>query len=66
MAHQLAARWAAVNLPHLPNVPSVAELRRRAEELYAASPSMDEIAARARELIAQRVAALRGPEGAPA
>jgi hypothetical protein len=63
VAQQLAARFAHVHLPH---VPTVAELRRQAEEMYAASPSMDEIAGRARELIAERMAALRGPEQSPA
>jgi len=69
VAHQLAAKYAEMHLPqlpHLPELPSVAELRRRAEEMYAASPSMDDIAARARELIAQRMATLRAPEQAPA
>jgi len=45
-------------------VPSVSDIRRRAEEMYAASPSMDEITARARELIAQQMQSLRGPEQA--
>ena len=61
VAYQLAASFASV---HLPQVPSVADIRRRAEEMYAASPSMDEITVRARELIAQQVQSLRGPEQA--
>jgi len=61
VAHQLAASFASV---HLPQVPSVSDIRRRAEEMYAASPSMDEITARARELIAQQMQSLRGPEQA--
>ena len=36
---------------HLPQIPSVAEIRTRAEAMYAASPSMDEIVERARELL---------------
>ena len=46
---------AGLHLPHLPHVPSVEEIRARAEAMYADTPSMDEIVARARELIAVRV-----------
>lgn len=49
---KVAKQLAASHL-HLPHVPSVAELRQRAEQMYAATPSMDEIVSRARELIAQ-------------
>jgi stearoyl-CoA desaturase (delta-9 desaturase) len=45
------ALLAEAQLPHLP---TLAELRARAEETYAATPSMDEIVARARVLLAQR------------
>jgi stearoyl-CoA desaturase (delta-9 desaturase) len=38
---------------HLPELPTVAEVRAHAERTLAATPSMDDIAARARELIAQ-------------
>lgn len=41
---------------HLPHLPSAAQLRQRAEEMFAATPSMDDIVARARELIAAAVA----------
>jgi stearoyl-CoA desaturase (delta-9 desaturase) len=37
----------------LPEIPTLAELRARAEAMYARSPSMDEIVARARELLVQ-------------
>jgi stearoyl-CoA desaturase (delta-9 desaturase) len=40
---------------HLPHLPTSAEIRARAEEMFASTPSMDEIVARTRELIAQRV-----------
>jgi stearoyl-CoA desaturase (Delta-9 desaturase) len=42
----------------LPTLPSVDELRARAEALGAHTPSMDEIVQRARELLAERVSAL--------
>jgi stearoyl-CoA desaturase (delta-9 desaturase) len=45
------ALLAEAQLPHLP---TLAEMRARAEEMYAATPSMDEIVARARVLLAQR------------
>jgi stearoyl-CoA desaturase (delta-9 desaturase) len=41
---------------HLPHLPTTAELRQRAEEMFASTPSMDEIVARARELIAYALA----------
>jgi stearoyl-CoA desaturase (delta-9 desaturase) len=41
---------------HLPNVPSVDELKQRARVMYANSPSLDEIAERARHLILDSVA----------
>ena len=44
------------HVPHLPNVPTVAEVRARAESMFAASPSTAEIVARAREIIAHSVA----------
>jgi stearoyl-CoA desaturase (delta-9 desaturase) len=46
---------ANVHLPQLPHVPSLAEIRARAEQMYARSPSTDEIVARARELIVSAV-----------
>jgi stearoyl-CoA desaturase (delta-9 desaturase) len=48
--------WAAG--VHLPNLPTLEELRARAEEMYAQSPSMDEIVARAREVLTERVSVL--------
>ena len=44
-------------LPHRPDLPTVAEVRARAEEMFAASPSTTEIVARARDIIANAVAA---------
>jgi stearoyl-CoA desaturase (Delta-9 desaturase) len=42
---------------HLPVLPTTAEIRAHAERMLASTPSMDDIVARARELIAQAVAA---------
>jgi stearoyl-CoA desaturase (delta-9 desaturase) len=42
---------------HLPQVPTVDELRQRAEQMYASTPSLDDIVARAREIILQGIAA---------
>ena len=50
---------------HLPELPSVEELRARIAEQYADSPSLDEIAERARELILDRVFLQLGPESLP-
>ena len=51
---------------HLPHVPNAADIRRRAEAMFAATPSMDAIVLRAREIIVQSVSAqlLRGAEPA--
>ncbi len=47
---------------HLPELPSVDELRTRIAERYEDTPSMDEIAERARVLILDRVFSHMGPE----
>lgn len=64
--HEAGARLAAIHLPQLPHLPSVAEVRRRAEELFAHAPavSLDEVAERARQLLLEAVSArlVRGPE----
>ena len=57
---------ANVHIPQLPQVPSVAEIRARAEAMYAKSPSMDEIVARARELIVHAVSRELLPAPSPA
>ena len=54
------------HLPHLPQLPSAAEVRARALQLYADSPSTDEIVARARQLIAERLSVELFPELRPA
>ena len=61
---QAESALAELHLPHLPHVPSLDELRERAEEMYASTPSIDDIVARAREIILQNVAArlLPAPE----
>jgi stearoyl-CoA desaturase (delta-9 desaturase) len=51
---QLEERLAELSLPHLPTIP---ELREKAEELYNDSPSLDAIVVRAHQLLAAAVAA---------
>jgi stearoyl-CoA desaturase (delta-9 desaturase) len=51
--HAAEARLAVMHLPHLP---TPAEIRARAEAMFASTPSMDDIVARVRELIANAVA----------
>ena len=41
---------------HLPSMPTPEELRERARQMFASSPSLDDIVHRARELILERVA----------
>jgi len=50
---QLETRIAEMSLPHLPTIP---ELRDKAEEMFQESPSVDEIVNRAHELLAYMVA----------
>jgi stearoyl-CoA desaturase (delta-9 desaturase) len=47
---------------HLPHVPSMEEVRQRAREMYANTPSLDDIAERARLLLLQGVAMQLFPE----
>ncbi|MGE0354849.1 MAG: acyl-CoA desaturase [Gemmatimonadales bacterium] len=47
---------AALKQVHLPQLPSVDELRHRAQEMYARTPSLDEIAHRAREILMEGLA----------
>jgi stearoyl-CoA desaturase (Delta-9 desaturase) len=54
----LVAELHAMELPHLP---TVAEVRARAEQRLADTPSMDEIVARTRELVMDRVAQALAP-----
>ncbi len=53
LREQLQERLAEVSMPHLPTVP---ELREKAEEMFQESPSLDEIVNRAHELLAEKVA----------
>ena len=48
---------------HLPEMPTLDELRRRAREMYAQSPSLEDIAERARQIILEAVSVelLNGP-----
>jgi stearoyl-CoA desaturase (delta-9 desaturase) len=63
---QAEAALAELHLPNLPHVPTLDDLRERADQMYASTPSIDEIVERAREIILQNVAArlLPAPEGA--
>ena len=54
------------HLPHLPHLPTASELRARALQMYAESPSTDEIVARARQVIAERFSIEVFPELRPA
>ncbi len=51
--NQLETRIAEMSLPHLPTIP---ELRDKAEEMFQESPSVDEIVNRAHEMLAYMVA----------
>ena len=51
---QVEVRLAELSLPHLPTMP---ELRDKAEEMFSESPSLDAIVVRAHELLAMAVAA---------
>jgi stearoyl-CoA desaturase (delta-9 desaturase) len=50
---------------HLPEVPSVSEIRSRIAEQYHDSPSLDEIAERVREILLERLYNILGPELLP-
>ncbi len=54
------------HLPHLPELPSASEIRSRALQMYADSPSMDDIVLRARQVIAERFSRELFPELQPA
>jgi len=59
-AEELLAALHQLHLPNLPQLvhfPTVAEVRARAESMFAASPSTGEIVARAREIIASHCVA---------
>jgi stearoyl-CoA desaturase (Delta-9 desaturase) len=60
-----ARAGAALRDLHLPHLPTVAEVRSRAEAMLAATPSMNDIVVRTRELVLDAVAVrLAAPEGA--
>ena len=50
------------HMPQLPHLPTAAEIRARALQMYADSPSTDEIVARARQVIAERFSRELFPE----
>jgi stearoyl-CoA desaturase (delta-9 desaturase) len=52
---QLVAELKQMHLPQLPHLPTTAEIRARAEQAFSATPSMDEIVERTRELILEVV-----------
>ena len=51
---QIEVRLAEMSLPHLPTIP---DLREKAEDMFHESPSIDEIVDRAHQLLAEAVAA---------
>ncbi len=51
---QVEQRLAELSMPHLPTIP---ELREKAEEMFHETPSLDAIVNRAHELLARAVAA---------
>jgi stearoyl-CoA desaturase (delta-9 desaturase) len=51
---QVEARLTELSLPHLPTIP---EIREKAEEMFSETPSLDAIVNRAHELLAMAVAA---------
>jgi len=65
-AEELLAAIQQMHRPHRPHLPTVAEVRARADAMFAASPSTAEIVTRARELIAHAVAAELFPAPTPA
>jgi stearoyl-CoA desaturase (delta-9 desaturase) len=54
-----------LHIPHMPHLPTVDEIRSRALEMYAQSPSLDEVVERAREILIQTVLALALDEPLP-
>jgi stearoyl-CoA desaturase (delta-9 desaturase) len=51
---------------HLPHLPSLDELKRRASEMALRTPSLDDVAHRAREILAEAVAQRLTQEPVPA
>jgi stearoyl-CoA desaturase (delta-9 desaturase) len=51
---------------HFPHLPSLEELKRRASEMALRTPSLDDVAHRAREILAETVALRLAEEAAPA
>jgi stearoyl-CoA desaturase (Delta-9 desaturase) len=59
-AAQAAERFAnvhmpQVNWPHLPAMPTMEDMRRKAGEMFVATPSLDQIAARAHQMVMEAV-----------
>jgi stearoyl-CoA desaturase (Delta-9 desaturase) len=59
-AAQAAERYANLHMPdvhwpHLPAVPSMDDMRRKAAELFVSTPSLDQIAARAHQMVMEAV-----------
>ena len=57
---------AAFREMHLPGIPTVAEVRKRIAERYIDSPTLDEIAERAREILFERILSHLSPDPLPA
>jgi stearoyl-CoA desaturase (Delta-9 desaturase) len=59
-AAQAAERFANMHMPqvhwpHLPEMPSLEDMRRRAAEMFVATPALDQVAARAHQLVMEAV-----------
>jgi stearoyl-CoA desaturase (delta-9 desaturase) len=50
----------------LPHLPSIEELKRRASEMALRTPSLDDVAQRAREILAEAVAMRLSEDAVPA
>ncbi len=63
-AQRLAWAWRTQHRPHLPSLPTLQELRTKAESMFARTPSLETIVARARVLIAEALGPrpIAGPE----
>ncbi|HUF89370.1 MAG TPA: acyl-CoA desaturase [Gemmatimonadota bacterium] len=71
IVEQAREAWANkpnIDLPeiHLPHLPSLDELKRRASEMALRTPSLDDVAHRAREILSEAVALRLAEQGVPA
>ncbi|HSR52420.1 MAG TPA: hypothetical protein VLV83_16455, partial [Acidobacteriota bacterium] len=52
---QASEYLAEIHLPEMPQIPSLEEFKRRAEERFAYTPSLDDIAERAYQILLDKV-----------